>query len=137
MNQKINIRYFLIVSELTTWCKENDILIGPRGSVCGSLIAYLIGITNIDPIKHELLFSRFITEDRIDYPDIDIDFEDAKRHLVKEHLEEVYGYGKIANVSSFTRMKSRAVISDVSRVFDIPDAEVNNFTKLVDNFTRL
>ena len=132
IKKKNFIRYILIIAELTTWCKENDILIGPRGSVCGSLIAYLIGITNIDPIKHDLYFSRFITEDRIDYPDIDIDFEDSKRHFVKEHLEEKYGHGKIANVSSFVRMQSRAAVSDVSRVFGIPDAEVNRFTKLID-----
>jgi len=136
IKKKNFIRYFLIVYELVTWCKENEILIGPRGSVCSSLIAFLLGITGIDPIKHDLLFSRFISEDRIDYPDIDIDFENSKRHLVKEHLEEVYGIGRIANVSSFSRLKSRAAVSDIARTFGIPPGEVNRFTKLIDYKTE-
>lgn len=126
------VRYFLIVKNLVDWCKENDILIGPRGSVAGSLVAYLLDITPVDPIKYNLLFSRFISEDRIDYPDIDIDFEDSKRHMVREYLENTYGYDKIASVSSFSKLKSRAVIQDVSRVFDVPPIEVNRFTKLID-----
>ncbi len=126
-------RYFLLVWELVNWCRKNDILVGPgRGSVGGSLIAYLLGITSVDPIYHGLLFSRFISEDRIDYPDIDIDFEDTKRHLVREHLAELYGKENIAGISSFQRMKSRAVIKDVGRVFDVPYGETNEFTKLID-----
>ena len=127
-------RYFLIVWELVTWCKKNDIFVGPgRGSVGGSLISYLLGITSVDPIKHKLIFSRFINEDRIDYPDIDIDFEHTKRHLVKSHLETMYGKGKVAGVSSFNRMKARAVIKDVGRVFDIHYSETNEFTKLIED----
>lgn len=128
------IRYFLIVWELINWCRKNNILVGPgRGSVGGSLIAYLMAITAVDPIKHKLLFSRFISEDRIDYPDIDIDFEHTKRHLVKKHLEDMYGADRVAGVSSFNRMKARAVIKDVSRVFEIPNGEVDRFTKLIDD----
>jgi DNA polymerase-3 subunit alpha len=127
------VRYFLIVKELVEWCKENDIMVGPgRGSVGGSLIAYLLGITTIDPLKFGLIFSRFIAEDRIDYPDIDIDFEPEKRDLIRKHLEDQYGEGNIAAVSTFNRMKSRAVVRDVSRVFDIDIAEVNQVTKLID-----
>lgn len=126
-------RYFLIVWELVNWCKYKDILMGPRGSVGGSLLAYLIGITTVDPIKHNLIFSRFINEDRIDYPDIDIDFEDSQRHLIKEHLESKYGEGNIAGVSSFNRMKARAAIKNVGRVFDIHHSEINEFTKLVED----
>jgi DNA polymerase-3 subunit alpha len=127
-------RYFLIVWELCNWCRENKIMIGPgRGSVGGSLLAYLLRITTVDPIKHRLLFSRFINEDRIDYPDIDIDFEDTKRHLVKDHLEAMYGEGNIAGVSSFNRMQARAAIQDVARVFDVPWQEANSFTKQMDD----
>jgi len=86
------IPYFMIVYDLVKWCKENDIMVGPgRGSVGGSLMAYLLGITTVDPIRYNLLFSRFIAEDRNDLPDIDLDFEDSKRHLVRERLEELYG----------------------------------------------
>jgi len=126
--------YFLIVWKLVDWCRKNNILIGPgRGSVGGSLIAYLLGITSIDPIENSLLFSRFINMDRIDYPDIDIDFEDSKRGLVKQYLESTYGQGNVAGVSSFNRMKSKAVIKDVGRVFGVPHNEVNSFTKHIDD----
>ena len=134
INSKKFTRYFLIVWELIDWCKKNKILVGPgRGSVGGSLIAFLMNITTVDPILHDLLFSRFINEDRIDYPDIDIDFEHTKRHLVKKHLEEIYGQNKVAGVSSFNRMKARAVIRNVSRVFEIPNGEVDRFSKLIED----
>lgn len=135
-------RYFLIVHELVNWCKENEILIGPgRGSVGGSLIAFLLEITSVDPIIHKLIFDRFINIERIDYPDIDIDFEDTKRHLIKEHLENIYGNDKIAGVSSFNRLKPRAAIQNVARVFYPDDnnkrtkciKETNEFTKLIDH----
>lgn len=127
-------KYFLIVWELVQWCKDNEIMIGPgRGSVSGSLIAYLTGITAVDPIEHNLIFSRFINEDRIDLPDIDIDFEDTKRYLIRTHLEETYGKNKVAGVSSFNRMKSHGVVRDVSRVFDIPLGEVDRFTKFIED----
>jgi len=126
------VRYFLLVHELIQWCKKNDIMTGPgRGSVGGSLIAYLIGITNVDPIKYNLLFSRFIDENRIDYPDVDIDFEDVKRPLIRQHLEELYGKNNIASVSTFMKMKGRAVIRDVSRVFDVPYKDVDEFAKAI------
>ena len=120
IKKKKFVKYFLLVYELVRWCKKQNIMIGPgRGSVGGSLIAFLLGITSVDPIKHNLLFSRFISEDRIDYPDIDLDFETQKRHLVREHLKELYGKNNIASVSNFLTMKGRSVIRDVSRVFDV------------------
>ena len=134
IKKKKFVRYFLIVWELVNWCRQSNILLGPgRGSVGGSLIAYLMGITSVDPIKFNLLFSRFIKEDRIDYPDIDIDFEHTKRELVQRHLETLYGKDKIANVSSFNRMKARAAVQDVARVFNVPAGEVNRFTKLIED----
>lgn len=133
IKEKNFIRYFLIVYLLIEWCKENNILVGPgRGSVGGSLIAYLLGITTVDPIKHNLLFSRFINEDRIDLPDIDIDFENTKVDMVKKYLEDTYGVDKIAGVSTFNRLKSRQVIKDVSRVFEVPIKEVDAFNKYID-----
>lgn len=127
-------RYFFIVWELIDWCKQNSILVGPgRGSVGGSLMAYLLKITSVDPIKHNLLFSRFINEDRIDYPDIDIDFEDQKRHLVRQHLETVYGKDNVAGVSSFNRMKARAVLKDVGRAFGVHWRRTEEFTKQVED----
>ncbi|MBU0847513.1 DNA polymerase III subunit alpha [Patescibacteria group bacterium] len=133
IKKKKFIGYFLVVWEITEWCKKNDIMIGPRGSVGGSLIAYLIGITSVDPIKYNLLFSRFIAEDRIDYPDIDVDFERVKRPLVRGHLEEMYGKNNIASVSTFMDMKGRAAIRDVARVFNIPYSEVDEFAKTIED----
>ena len=128
--------YFLIVYELINWCAKNNIMIGPgRGSVGGSLISYLLGITSVDPLEYKLLFSRFISEERIDYPDIDIDFEDTKRNLVKKHLVDLYGKDNISSISTFLTMKGRAAIRDVARVFDIPYKEVDEFAKAIDDAT--
>ncbi|MDD5006872.1 MAG: DNA polymerase III subunit alpha [Syntrophorhabdaceae bacterium] len=122
--------YFLIVKELLDWCKETGIMYGPgRGSVGGSMVAYLLGITNIDPIKFDLLFDRFINKDRIDYPDIDLDFEDIYRGRVRKHLEETYGENNVAGLSTFLEMKGRMVIRDVGRVFDLPSYEIDAFAK--------
>jgi len=127
-------RYFLMVWETVNWCKENNILVGPgRGSVGGSIMAYLLGITSVNSIEHDLIFSRFINKDRIDYPDIDIDFEHTKRHLVRQHLETVYGHEKVAAVSSFNRMKAKAVLKDVGRAFGVHWSETEAFTKLVED----
>lgn len=125
-------RYFLIVRDLVRWCKNNDILVGPgRGSCGGSLCAYLIGITTIDPIKYKLLFSRFINKDRIDFPDIDLDFEHNKRGLVIDYLKKKYGENQVAGVSTFLTMQGKAVVRDVARVFDVPLKDVNEFTKAI------
>jgi len=122
--------YYLIVKDVIDFCQREEIMIGPgRGSVGGSLIAYLMGITQIDPIKHKLLFSRFISEDRNDLPDIDIDFEKNKRHLVYEYLEKTYGNG-CAVLSTYPRIKTRGAIRDVGRVFELPNKEISIFAKL-------
>ncbi len=130
------ILYFMIVWELINWCKKNNIMIGPgRGSGPGSLFAYLLNITSVDPIKYKLLFSRFISEDRIDFPDIDIDFEDKKRHLVRQHLGDLYGEENVASLSTFLTMKGRAAIRDVCRVFDVNQKEVDFFSKSIEQFS--
>ena len=130
ISEKKFARYFLIVQDVMSWCKKKKILVGPgRGSVGGSLVAYLLGITTIDPIKYNLLFSRFINKNRIDFPDIDMDFEDSKRGLIKEYLEKKYGKDNIVGISTFLTMRGKAVIRDVARVFDIPLSDVGQFTK--------
>lgn len=124
--------YFMIIKDLARWCRKNDIMVGPgRGSAAGSLMAYLLKITTIDPMRFGLLFSRFIAEDRNDLPDVDMDFPDYKRNLIREHLEELYGKNNIASISTFQTMKGRAVIRDVARVFDIPIQEVDRFAKSI------
>lgn len=125
-------KYFAIVWELINWCKSNGIMVGPgRGSVGGSLLAYLLYITDVDPIEHKLLFSRFISPARIDLPDIDMDFEDRKRHLVRKHLEDSYGKNNIAGLSTFSTMKGRGAIRDVSRVFSVPRKDVDAASKSI------
>jgi DNA polymerase-3 subunit alpha len=125
-------RYFLIVCEIIEWCKKQGIMVGPgRGSVGGSLVAYLLDITQVDPLRYGLLFERFISEDRIDHPDIDLDFEDIKCSLVRQHLEEEYGKYNIVGISTFLRMKGRAVIRDVGRVFNLPMSEIDLFAKSI------
>lgn len=130
VKEKDFVRYFLIVGKLIDWCKINGIMTGAgRGSVGGSLIAYLMGITTVDPIKYKLLFTRFINKNRIDFPDIDMDFEDEKRKQVVDHLRERYGDKCVFGISTFLTMKGRAVLRDVARVFDVPLTDVNEFTK--------
>lgn len=118
-------RYILMVSELVNWARGAGIMVGPgRGSVSGSLICYLLGITQADPLKHNLIFERFISEGRVDLPDIDIDFEDRKRWMIEQHLKEKYGEWNVAHVSTFSMLRGKAAVKDVSRVFDVPQADV-------------
>jgi len=128
--------YFLIVFDVVNWCREQGILVGPgRGSVGGSVVAYLTGITQIDPIEHGLIFSRFISEYRADYPDIDLDFEDTRRGEVVEYVIKKYGEWHTAGISSFSTMKARGVIRDVSRVFNV-EKEVDEFAKAISKYDK-
>ena len=113
--------YFLVIYDLVNWAKENGILVGPaRGSAAGSLACYLLRITEVDPIPYGLIFERFIDINRADLPDIDIDFEDVRRHEVKEYLAEKYGSDKVGNLPTFAEFKGKSAIDDVGRVFGIP-----------------
>lgn len=133
IRQKKFERYFLIVWDLIKWCRKNDVMIGSgRGSVGGSIVAYLLGITCVDPLKYNLLFGRFINEERIDLPDIDIDFEDRKREQVRQYLEDTYGKNNVSGISTFMQMKGRATIRDVARVFDISLKEADTFAKVIE-----
>lgn len=128
--QKLNFSdYFLIIQDIVDWAKANDIAMGhSRGSVGGSLVAYMLGITNIDPIKFNLLFSRFINEERNDFPDIDLDFEDARRGEVKEYIKTKWGQENVASISTFGEYKPKSTVKDVARMFGLPFAETNDLT---------
>jgi len=125
--------YFLVVADMINWAKENNIKVGPgRGSAAGSLVCYTLGITDVDPIKYNLLFFRFINPERNDFPDIDTDFEDRRRKEVKDYLKKKFKH--VASISTFTYFKAKGVIRDAARVFMIPLQEVNRATKQIDTF---
>jgi len=124
--------YFLIVWDYIKWAKEQGILVGPgRGSGAGSIIAYALEITNLDPLSFSLLFERFLNPDRVSMPDFDIDFQDDRRGEVIEYVTNKYGADHVAQISTFGTMAARAAIKDVGRVFGIPFEKMNNFVKLI------
>ena len=126
--------YFLVVMDYVRFAKENGILVGPgRGSAAGSLVAYALGITEIDPIKYNLLFERFLNPNRITMPDIDIDFEDSRREEIIEYCTKKYGEEKVALIVSFGTLASRQALRDVSRVMDLDLKEIDYFIKLIDS----
>ena len=125
--------YFLVVADMIGWAKDNDIRVGPgRGSAAGSLVCYALGITDVDPIKYDLLFFRFINPERNDFPDIDTDFEDRRRKEVKDYLKKKFKH--VASISTYTYFKDKGVIRDAARVFMVPLQEVNRALKQVDTF---
>ncbi|MFO7894847.1 MAG: DNA polymerase III subunit alpha [Longimicrobiales bacterium] len=126
--------YFLITADFINWAKENGIPVGPgRGSAAGSLVAYALGITDVDPLRFDLLFERFLNPDRVSMPDIDIDFCYEKRGRVIEYTREKYGRDSVGQIITFGTMKSRAVIRDVGRVLGFEPSETDTLAKLVPN----
>jgi len=126
IKDKDYIDYFLAVSDLVRWAKERNILVGAaRGSAAGSLVAYLIGITEVDPLKWDLLFERFIDVSRYDPPDIDIDFQDDRRDEVKDYLKDKYGYDKVSNIAGYSLLKPKSLLDDMGRVYKIPKARID------------
>lgn len=124
--------YFLIVQDIVGWAKKNEILVGPgRGSAAGSLVCYLLGITNVDPLKYGLLFSRFINEERNDYPDVDVDFQDSRRGEVKDYISRKFKH--VASVSTFSYFKGTGAVRDVARVFRIPLNDLEQPLKDIDS----
>jgi DNA polymerase-3 subunit alpha len=120
--------YFLIIGNMIAWAKSKDILVGPgRGSAAGSLVCYALGITEVDPIRWGLLFFRFINPDRNDYPDIDTDFEDARRGEVKDYLRRQYKH--VGSIATFGRFQGKNSIRDAARVYCVPLGEVNKALK--------
>ena len=124
--------YFLIVWDFVNYAHENGILVGPgRGSAAGSLVAYSLEITNIDPLKYGLLFERFLNPERISMPDIDIDFCYEKREKVIEYVVNKYGEDAVAQIITFGTMAARAAVRDVGRALNIPYAEVDKISKMI------
>ena len=125
--------YFLVIADMINWAKDNNIMVGPgRGSAAGSLVCYALGITDVDPIKYDLLFFRFINPERNDFPDIDTDFEDRRRKEVKDYLKKKFKH--VASISTYTYFKDKGVIRDAARVFMVPLQDVNRALKSVDTF---
>ncbi len=124
--------YFLVVWDYIRFARDNGIAVGPgRGSAAGSLVAYALGITNIDPVRHGLLFERFLNPERKSMPDIDTDFCIERRGEVIEYVTHRYGEDKVAQIITFNRMTSKAVLKDVARVLDIPYGEADRLAKLI------
>lgn len=124
--------YFLIVQDFIQAARDMDVIVGPgRGSAAGSVVAYSLGITNIDPVKYDLLFERFLNPDRISMPDIDIDFDDEGRQKVLDWVTEKYGQEKVAHIVTFGSMAAKMAIKDVARVLKLDLSEANRLAKMV------
>jgi DNA polymerase-3 subunit alpha len=124
--------YFLIVQDFINEARRMDVLVGPgRGSAAGSVVSYCTGITNIDPMKYDLLFERFLNPDRISMPDVDIDFDDDGRQKVLDYVTRKYGNDKVSHICTFGTMATKSAIKDVARVLKLPLSEADRLTKLV------
>ncbi|MGD1997499.1 MAG: DNA polymerase III subunit alpha, partial [Candidatus Dependentiae bacterium] len=124
--------YFLITSDFIRWAKENNIAVGPgRGSAAGSLVAWAMQITNVDPVKYNLLFERFLNPERVSMPDIDIDFCVERREDVITYVKDKYGHDAVCQIITFGTMMAKGVIKDVARVLGFPFQDANNLTNLV------
>lgn len=126
--------YFLIVWEFINWARENDIPVGPgRGSAAGAIVSYLMGITDIDPLKYDLLFERFLNPERISMPDIDVDFADEDRPRVIEHVKQVYGDKRVSGIITFNFLLAKNAIRNIGRTLGMELPEVDKIAKLVPN----
>ena len=130
--------YFLIVADFIRWSRENDIPVGPgRGSGAGSLVAYVLGITNVDPIKHELLFERFLNPERVSMPDFDIDFCTDRRDEVIDYVAKKYGREKVSQIITYGTMAAKGVVRDVGRVLGHPYGFSDKLSKLIPNDLKM
>jgi len=124
--------YFLIVQDFISWAKDHDIPVGPgRGSGAGSLVAYTLGITDLDPLRHKLIFERFLNPERVSMPDFDIDFCQDRRQEVIEYVSEKYGRPSVSQIITFGKLKAKAALRDVGRVLGMTFAEVDVIAKLI------
>lgn len=133
------IDYFLVLADIINWCNENDILVGVgRGSSAGSLVAYLINIVELDPIKYELLFERFLNEARLnnELPDIDTDFESKRRDDVKRYMEQRYGVDHVASIGTYGNFKIKSIIKDFGREMGLNFSDTNFITSIIDKDTE-
>jgi DNA polymerase-3 subunit alpha len=130
--------YFLIVADFVNWAKNNGVVVGPgRGSAAGSFVAYLTGITNLDPIKYDLLFERFLNPERISMPDVDMDFADTRREDVLNYVRQRYGADHVAQIITFGTMAARGSIRDVGRALGIPLELCDRTAKMIPMFTSI
>ena len=124
--------YFLIVQDFINWGRRNGVSIGPgRGSAAGSCVAYCLGITNLDPIRYDLLFERFLNPERISMPDIDVDFDDEGRYRVIQYVQDHYGADHISHVITFGTMAAKLAVKDVARISNLSIPESNRLTKMI------
>ncbi len=133
INQMGFVDYFLIVYDYVLYAKKNGILVGPgRGSAAGSLVSYVIGITDIDPIKYNLLFERFLNYERVTMPDIDIDFDSTRREEVISYVKKKYGENNVSGGLTFATLKTRLVLREVGKILKIDERLLNKFLKVID-----
>lgn len=132
------INYFLIVADFIQWAKTHECPVGPgRGSAAGSLVAYCLGITDIDPLRYDLLFERFLNPSRVTMPDIDVDFCETNRPRVIDYVREKYGAENVCQIVTFGTLKPKAVVKDVGRVLELPFAEVDRISKFIPDGPKL
>ncbi len=130
--------YFLIVEDFIRAARDMDVSVGPgRGSAAGSAVAYCLWITNLDPIKYDLLFERFLNPDRVSMPDIDIDFDDEGRSRVMDYVIEKYGSNQVAQIITYGTMAAKSSIRDTARVLDLPLGDADRIAKLIPNMSKL
>ena len=125
--------YFLVVWDYVKYAKKNGILVGPRGSAASSLVSYSLGITDVDPMKYDLLFERFLNPQRITMPDIDMDFDAEKRYKVIDYVKEKYGLNRVCEIITFSNLLAKQVIRDLARIFDVSTFKVDNLLKNFDD----
>ena len=124
--------YFLVVADVINWCRENDIPVGPgRGSAAGSLVAYCLGICDLDPLKYNLLFERFLNPERVSMPDVDTDISAEQRQKVLNYIQKRYGEDKVAQIVTFNTLAAKAVVKDTGRVLGLPFNYMNDVSKLI------
>lgn len=130
--------YFLIVADFVNWAKEQGIIVGPgRGSAAGSFVAYIMNITNLNPLEYDLFFERFLNPDRVSMPDFDLDFADTRRDEVIQYVEEKYGKNHVSQIITFGTMAARAAIRDVGRVLDYPYDYCDKLAKMIPMFSKI
>lgn len=133
MEEKGFVDYFLVISELVRWAKNQGIAVGPaRGSAAASLVCYLLRITEVNPMDfHNLLFERFIDPNRHDLPDVDLDFDDERRSEIRQHLVDLYGAERVGNIGTFTQYKGKNSLDDIARVYRIPASDVETVKEML------
>jgi len=130
--------YFLIVQDFVNWAKKEGIVVGPgRGSAAGSIVSYLLNVTNIDPLKYDLIFERFLNPERISMPDIDLDFADTRRDEVIQYVENKYGKNHVAQIITFGTMAARAAVRDTGRVLGLSYTFCDKVAKLIPMFSNI